>query len=840
MPVLPDLKPWVDESKGYLHGWTVQGDEIRITTAVHNAGDGALELRGGAVNGDTQEVYQRIFEADGTYSDVLAGEFIFHPEHAHIHFEGFAQFQLREVTADGGVGAVVAAGDKVSFCLLDVDQYDPSAGPATYNSCGQIQGISAGWSDVYHRGLPGQSIDITGVGDGTYWLEMVVDPDNLLVEADETNNVERIQINLVRSDGPGGIAQDTFEPDNGLDQASLLAPPEDHLYEGLTIHEAGNDDFFEVLASETGDLTFEIAFSHAAGDLDMEVYNSQYILLARSDSVSDLESLTVSGQQGETYFVRVYGFNGATSPDYSLFVNQATPQGPDRFESNDTVETATPLISHIDAVYSDINLHSSTDVDYFRVSAAENKLIIHLDFVHADGNINAAIYDMAGTLIVESTRDASHPNPNHEHLEFDSIPDTEYVLMVYGEAGATNPSYSVTVEHGDHIHPPPDGSDTFEPNDSFATAAVLAAPIDTSFTNLSIHEAGNDDYYRITASETGDLVLTVSFDHAAGDIDMIAYGATQNWLGISETTTDTEQITISAVAGEDYYLRVFGYSGATNEAYTLSVDQPDAPPPPPLGDAYEPNDSFAAAALLDAPTDSSFENLSIHVSGNEDYFRVVASETGTLTFRADFDHAQGDLDMIVYGPAQNWLGISETTTNSEQVTISAVAGDDYFVRVFGYNGATNPTYSLTVDQPEPPVPPSLDAFEPNDSFATAVGLDGSTDSLLQNLSIHAAGNDDYFSVTPENAGLLTFGIDFDHAAGDLDIELLDAAQNRLALSETVTNAEQVTIDAIAGETYVLRVYGYNDAVSADYDLTLDVPEADVVPPVSDPPDPLLV
>src|SRR5262249_8244819 len=151
--------------------------------------------------------------------------FTYHPEHGHIHFDEFAQFRLRAVLPDGGVGDIVAAGNKVSFCLLDVDRYNAS-GPILphFLNCGQILGISVGWADVYSRGLEGQSIEITNVPDGNYWLEVVVDPDNHIIESDETNNVARIQISLQRPTGGGGaIAPDAFESDNTFEKANILA-----------------------------------------------------------------------------------------------------------------------------------------------------------------------------------------------------------------------------------------------------------------------------------------------------------------------------------------------------------------------------------------------------------------------------------------------------------------------------------------------------------------------------------------------------------------------------------------------------------------------------------------
>ena len=210
-PLLPDLFPLFSEEDEYVYGWEYDVAEplmpgrvlLRLTTAMANQGRGAMELRGGTVlpNG-SQEVHQRIFKEGGGYTDRLAGTFTYHEEHEHIHFDGFAAYQLRQVTPGNGVGAVVAAGDKVSFCLLDIDRFNPlipgSPANGRYFSCGSVQGISAGWADVYDKGLADQWIDVTDVADGQYWLEVVADPSNHLLESDETNNVDRMLIDLRR------------------------------------------------------------------------------------------------------------------------------------------------------------------------------------------------------------------------------------------------------------------------------------------------------------------------------------------------------------------------------------------------------------------------------------------------------------------------------------------------------------------------------------------------------------------------------------------------------------------------------------------------------------------
>src|SRR5437868_1452844 len=67
--LLPDMTPWADASKGFVYDWTIVGNDLRLTTAMANIGTGPLDLHGGATHPDgTQDVYQRIYSSDGTYT----------------------------------------------------------------------------------------------------------------------------------------------------------------------------------------------------------------------------------------------------------------------------------------------------------------------------------------------------------------------------------------------------------------------------------------------------------------------------------------------------------------------------------------------------------------------------------------------------------------------------------------------------------------------------------------------------------------------------------------------------------------------------------------------------
>ena len=130
-------------------------------------------------------------------NDVVMGKpegnpnFEFQECHGHYHFKGFAAYALKD-----RMGSVVAQGRKVSFCLEDVQRWDPNASRDYKFTC-EDQGIQDGWSDIYDGGLPGQWIDITGIAAGDYDLEITINPDHVIDEADYSNNTAVVPVTIV-------------------------------------------------------------------------------------------------------------------------------------------------------------------------------------------------------------------------------------------------------------------------------------------------------------------------------------------------------------------------------------------------------------------------------------------------------------------------------------------------------------------------------------------------------------------------------------------------------------------------------------------------------------------
>ena len=170
---------------------------LRIATVSSNLGSGPVAVAGVVREGDryTGSV-QRIFTESLGFVDVPTELLEFHESHDHVHLNAYQELVLRD---DSGV---VTSGVKISFCLTDVfaaelpvPEWRPVRLDVALFDCGfSLQGINTGMTDYYGPRLPDQYLDITGVEPGVYTLDIIVDPNDLIVESDETNNVASIQI----------------------------------------------------------------------------------------------------------------------------------------------------------------------------------------------------------------------------------------------------------------------------------------------------------------------------------------------------------------------------------------------------------------------------------------------------------------------------------------------------------------------------------------------------------------------------------------------------------------------------------------------------------------------
>ncbi|MBX3072205.1 MAG: SH3 domain-containing protein [Thermomicrobiales bacterium] len=194
-PIYPDLvtptpaslkisREWLNGAYHYL---------LRFDNTVVNQG-GRLELTANlAVSRDVyQNVYDQKIGGNRVIHTRVSTDLIFHPQHNHFHFEGIASYDLLKKNSTGRYLHTQLRGTKTSYCIIDYVRISSSARTSPeYQYCNaSVQGLSAGWGDLYYASLPDQWIDLgtTMLPDGDYALQSTANPQKKIKESDTTNN----------------------------------------------------------------------------------------------------------------------------------------------------------------------------------------------------------------------------------------------------------------------------------------------------------------------------------------------------------------------------------------------------------------------------------------------------------------------------------------------------------------------------------------------------------------------------------------------------------------------------------------------------------------------------
>jgi hypothetical protein len=573
--LLPDLAPWINPLLGLNHleyfdtHPTTGRLLMRFATAIVNQGAGPLIVQGGEASADTQLVYQIVRNLDGSTTQYAAGEFVFHPEHNHVHFGDYAQYKLRAITPDGGVGDVVAGGDKVSFCLVDFAPYDMTLPGAptipVYRECErQTQGISVGWADIYTADLYDQWIDVHDVPPGEYWFETSIDPFDFLLESDETNNVYLTHVVI-------GAAE--YEPD-ALDAAGVqsqhLGTGDVHL-SNMSLHQPGDTDTFRWVAPADGMLHVHLDVAHHVGDADLYVWSSgPGGVVELYESVTDRhhEHLEFPVERGKTYFVVVKDLSGNTTPSYTLNL-EGPPMATDAFEPNDSILSPTDLTSGNHSV-SGLNLHAAGDQDYFAWTAEhDGVMIVDIQFNSVIANLDLYVHDFHTHHVYRS-----QTNARVERIQLDVVAGETYLIVVSSPTDQLILEYSLNVNFVEVL--PPIDPDALESNDSLEEASAL--PLGDYLRNdLSLHAPDDVDFFHWTASAAGTAVVDLLFEEELGELDLVLWIDGQEAELAASTLDGVKRLELEVEANEMVILQVRSAYGESHPEYGLQINGPKPP-----------------------------------------------------------------------------------------------------------------------------------------------------------------------------------------------------------------------------------------------------------------------
>lgn len=282
-----------------------------------------------------------------------------------------------------------------------------------------------------------------------------------------------------------------------------------------------------------------------------------------------------------------------------------------------------------------------------------------------------------------------------------------------------------------------------------------------------------------------------------------------NWNGKTDDFAAYSGTSMASpyVAGSSVLLRqAYAFIGQTNvnedTIYNLMRSTADSVFDPATAQSYlklnvgralasiMPADEFGntvstAASLGSISSTSSISGV-IGKLSDQDFFSFTASQAGTMTVATDVLRGAMHPSYVLGGATGN--------VNGNSLTFSVQAGQTYTLGLGGSNALG--FYKLNF---------KLDAAAPS-----AVNWG----TIEQKQVLHQrVGPQNQFAMTAVRDGTLTIQASFNHAAGNVDFQLYDAAGKLLGSSASLTNNERIDVTVKAGQTVYLRSSGQNSDVN---------------------------
>ena len=593
-----------------------------------------------------------------------------------------------------------------------------------------------------------------------------------------------------------------------------------------TMTAAGYKHYYKFTLPSQGLVTLN--FQHVSGtDLSYKVYldyksNGSSTWDTYVNSAESVKNRPL-GLDAGTYYLYVDGgyLSGSKNQTYTFTLN---------FTANSYSETEyNGDFANADAIPVNAKITGSTitgsDLDYYKFTlSAPGSVSFNLTHGIVDGREADDVYDVSFYNSATGNRLLYFESLGGETSKTSNIiglpKGTYYVCVKAGYGNYDTGSYGLTVNYT--------ASNYWEAetNDTFATANAVAVNQKYSGT---IHDSGDEDYYKITLAQAG--AIGVNFTHpnidgyetilcftleiySASDLTAPFY---KMYIAGAETNMQTPQI---GLAAGTYYIKIGGvwkYDGV----YGLKVNYAASE----YWEREENGTGSTATAIKSAKTYSG----SIKDSSDEDYYKLSVGSNGYMT--VNLKHSSSAADWIytvrVYNSDFNQVHFFAVYGTDKNVTSCklGVGKGTYYIQVRPH-GVDTGTYQLTA------------TAKKTSNWETEINNDrAGADKISLGKSVNGvnesslSGDYDYYKFTLSKATYVNFSLSHRKINGSgavWDVTLFDSkggrvswgAEGNLSSKESAVYTESKPTKLAKG-TYYLRVEANGNGVGEEYELGLN-------------------
>ena len=594
---------------------------------------------------------------------------------------------------------------------------------------------------------------------------------------------------------------------------------------------SAGDDWWYLTLQPGATATLTANFTHAAGDIDIALFDGCGGGPALATGTSTTNNETVAYTNTNLWPVglrlRVYMFttNGCNSYTLtSLVTGGGICTADDLLEippgNGDTCASAAVLATPGTLLWLNVK---TGDEDWWSITVPPFSAVKATIQFHDDvGDIDMQLYAPCGTL---RTGSASTTDDENVQWTNNSAAAIDAKIRVFRFGGASCIDYNLITE----IVPCSQLEDAFEPNDTCGTAITRTAGTTTALQVADLNGDGfgagpGDDWWTISVPDGYRLTVNAIFTHAVADIDIQMFNAC---AGISvaggASTTDNETMSWDNTTGSavDAKVRVYSFTVNGCNLYDLDIALAEIQCISPADDSFEQNDTCGTAVAAFGTNTGLFVSKT-----DEDWYGTYSVAPGRrFNASALFAQADADIDLRLEGPCGTFRASSTSTSDDESVSWSNTTGAAVQVtlRVYVWSGSASDcgVYDLVTQVIDSACSNAVDDInEPNDDCLSATNV--AANSSHPGLFV-IGGNDDWFEVSVPNSATLNVGVLFSHASADVDVVAYDAcAGSFVAGGFSITDNEFIAFTNQTGSrrNYYIQVYRCCGGDCATYTLNL--------------------
>lgn len=365
-----------------------------------------------------------------------------------------------------------------------------------------------------------------------------------------------ISIDYEKLEGSGNTLtypRDTLESNDTFTSAKPLSNKSGNTstlaYDGkLTLHNSQDKDYFKFNLSTRGQAHNEIVIDDAAfRNKRITLYDSKQKQVTQYTTKNGKVHLSLAYKPADTYYVCIDSLNGGAG-GYKLQWNVAAKDRFDSTKSNDTMNSATSAEASTGS-FSGLNLHNSSDKDYFRIKLNSTGTSDNFAWVRGTCGEKLEILTPYNSVVKSGKGRVSLSG---------LAAGTYYARISTTELGSNDYSFSWNTVS------PVSSQREIESNNTRYWADTLRGTTGTM--KGSIGTTTDVDWFRFTLGSRGTTNNKIELTSGSNSQRLVLYDANEKKL----TGSYLRSLSLSGKAAGTYYVKVYDSVGFRSGDYTLA------------------------------------------------------------------------------------------------------------------------------------------------------------------------------------------------------------------------------------------------------------------------------